>query len=1380
MIKNYLFKIFLLSVLLCQLFTKADAQYAIGGSAGTTLVNSVYWLTWDKNSAGSTLVSTPAGADAFDVINGTYVWQFSPTVRITAVLSNEVSSSGTPMLAYTPGQYSGDGLDLIYSGNNQPKPGSRGVGNSAVATPYGATVTFDIDIKVAILINGVYTDVVYPGMVIGDAESIDAGGEFISGNTPNSVAWQLLNKRTQGDAADIHYKMDLSNGGKSFKLYADLPPGNFGVQAVMFAHGARNLTNVSMKGSGVQAIAIGFVLPFDLTDAPATYGNAGHYMENFQITDYYPGDGTYAVVNYNTTPLVPFASVYIGANNVDPDGQPVYGVNANNDDNVGNNDESTFTPATLPDVKVNMAGNIVLTLPVTNTKGVPATLYGWIDFNGDGVFGPNELVSLTVPANTNNQTFTLTYPNSMFAGKLKVGTLYARFRVTTTTLVDDNATTIDERSTSFAADGEAEDYRFKDILGITISGSLVNDANGKADGAISGPAVQTINGSPLYAYLVDNTTSLIINKVVIGAGGTYSFANANNGNYTVAISANNVVIGGNLSSVAANLPNGWVPSGATFGINNAANSGLQTTTPNLQIPVSTPGNSLDVSGVNFGVNQIPVTVADGASTIAGAPATINVPANDSDPDGTLDVTKVLLIDPADNTKKTTVAIAGQGTYTVNTTTGAVTFTPLATYAGRSTISYTIKDNFGSESASALITVSVKPTGVADNDVTAIGTPVVTNVKLNDGPAASATTVTATNGTHGLTSVDASGKVTYSPVAGYIGTDTYTYTLTTIDGIVSDPITVTINIKPAGVNDAVTTPINTPVTTVVKDNDGPSGVGATVTATNGTHGITAVDASGNVTYTPVAGYIGKDTYTYTLTNSGSISDPITVTVSIKPVGVNDADATPVNTPVTTTVKANDGPSGVGTTVSPSNGAHGTTTADANGKVTYTPVAGYIGTDVYTYTLTTADGVVSSPITVTITIYAPSLTLTKVANNGGAKIGDIINYTLVVTNTGSVPLTNVTVADAGADPGSISPAVVPTLPAGSAATVTAKHTLTQADFFAGSFSNQASVTGNDPLGVLITKSKSDDPTTPAVDDPTKVILPPLPGAITVDKSGVFSADHINYVFYIKNTGQSIINSVTLTDAKLGLNIAVAVPIGGLLPGGAIFYSAQYTLSQADKDAGIVNNTASVNAVDAAGKTLTGSSSIAVPVAKSPTAVDDAAQTTVNTAVIIPILNNDNPGNSTFNLATIEIVSQPANGTVKINADGTVTYTPNPNYVGPDKFTYRLKDQFGFYTNVATVNITVLPDPNFLKIPNLFTPNGDGINDVFEIRGLDQYQQNNLSIVNRWGNEVYHSTHYQNTWTGDGLNEGTYYYTLKVKKTATSEEVVYKGYVTLMRSF
>lgn len=1382
MVKNYLFRIVLLFFLLCQLFDKAIAQYAIGGSAGTNLVNSVYWLTWDPTATGSTMISQPAGASATNIINGTYVWQFSPSVRITAIISNEVTSTGTAMLAYTPGQYSGDGLDLIYSGNNQPKPTSRGVSNSALSTPYGATVTFNLDVKVAILINNVWTDVVYPGMVIGDAESIDSGGEYISGDTPNTIAWQLLNKRTQGNVADIHYKMDLSNSGRSFKLYADLAPGNFGVQAVMFAHGARNINNLSMKASGIQAIAVGLVLPFDLTDDPLSYGGAGHYMENFQITDYYPGDGTYSVVNYNTTPLIPYASVYIGANNVDPDGQASYTVNADNDDATGNNDEATLTPASLPDVKVNQAGNIVINLPVTNAKPAPATLYGWIDFNGDGIFAANEVVSVTVPANTNNQTFTLTYPNSMFAGKLKVGTLYTRFRITTTNLLDDNSTAIDERSTSFAADGEAEDYRFKDIIGVTISGTLVNDANGRLDGAISGAGVQTIGGNALYAYLVDNNTSLIVNKVTIGPGGGYSFTNTNNGNYTVAISTNNVAVGGTLTSAAANLPAGWVASGGAYGTNNAANTGLQSGTPNLQIQVTTPGTSLDVSNVTLSVNQVPVATADAATTAIGQAVTITVPANDADADGTLDLTTVLLVDPADNLKKTSVMVPGQGTYVVNATTGAVTFTPVATFMGKATpISYTIKDNFGSESLPALISVMIKPVGVNDTDVTTVNTAVTTTVKTNDGTSGTNTTVTAAQGAHGLTTVDGTGKVTYTPVSGYFGTDTYSYTLTTTDGVVSDPVTVTISIKPAGVADAAITLINTPVKTAVTANDGPSGTGATVTATNGTHGLTSVDASGNVTYTPASNYIGKDTYTYTLTNGGVTSSPITVNVNIKPVGVNDSYATPVNTPVTNTVKGNDGASAIGTTVTPTNGAHGTTTVDATGTVTYTPATGYTGTDVYTYTLITTDGVVSDPITVTITVYASSMTLTKVANNGGTHIGDVINYTLVVTNTGTYTLTNVIVADAGADAGSISPAVIPSLAVGASVTVTANHTLTQADFLNGKYSNQASVSGTDQNGILITKPKSDDPATPAPDDPTVVILPPLQGAVSLSKSGIFTSNYITYTFNIKNTGQSVINTLTLTDTKLGLSsYAIAVPVGGLYPGKSVFFSTQYTLTQADKDAGIVNNTASASGVDGGGKTLTAGASVSVPVAKSPTAADDAAQTIINQPVIIPVLTNDNPGNSTFDPKTVEIVSQPANGTVTANIDGTITYTPNPGYNGPDKFTYRVKDMYGYYTNVATVTITQTLVAGALKVPNLFTPNGDGINDVFEIRGLERYQQSELSIVNRWGNEVYHNTRYQNTWTGDGLNEGTYYYTLKVRRTAASELEIYKGYVTLMRSF
>lgn len=210
MTKNYLFKIILLFVVLSGVFTRASAQYAIGGTADS-LAKAVYWLTWDP----AKMLSAPAGADATHIINGTYVWQFSPTVRITAIISNETLSGPNPaMIAYTPGLYARDGLNIMYSSNNLPEfGGSLGVPNCGMATTNGGTVTFDIDVKVAININGVYTDVVYPGMVIADAESIDSGptsgagpSEYISGTAPNAIKWQLLNKRRAGNAGDDHYK----------------------------------------------------------------------------------------------------------------------------------------------------------------------------------------------------------------------------------------------------------------------------------------------------------------------------------------------------------------------------------------------------------------------------------------------------------------------------------------------------------------------------------------------------------------------------------------------------------------------------------------------------------------------------------------------------------------------------------------------------------------------------------------------------------------------------------------------------------------------------------------------------------------------------------------------------------------------------------------------------------------------------------------------------------------------------------------------------------------------------------------------------------------------------------------------------------------------
>lgn len=102
----------------------------------------------------------------------------------------------------------------------------------------------------------------------------------------------------------------------------------------------------------------------------------------------------------------------------------------------------------------------------------------------------------------------------------------------------------------------------------------------------------------------------------------------------------------------------------------------------------------------------------------------------------------------------------------------------------------------------------------------------------------------------------------------------------------------------------------------------------------------------------------------------------------------------------------------------------------------------------------------------------------------------------------------------------------------------------------------------------------------------------------------------------------------------------------------------------------------------------------------------------------------------------------------------------------------------TNPANNTSTATKDIQGLNIPNVFTPNGDGINDTFEITGLSDYPDNELTIFNRWGNTIYHKQGYLNDWTGNGLNEGTYYYVLQVKDNSGQSET-YKGYLTLLRS-
>ena len=80
----------------------------------------------------------------------------------------------------------------------------------------------------------------------------------------------------------------------------------------------------------------------------------------------------------------------------------------------------------------------------------------------------------------------------------------------------------------------------------------------------------------------------------------------------------------------------------------------------------------------------------------------------------------------------------------------------------------------------------------------------------------------------------------------------------------------------------------------------------------------------------------------------------------------------------------------------------------------------------------------------------------------------------------------------------------------------------------------------------------------------------------------------------------------------------------------------------------------------------------------------------------------------------------------------------------------------------------------VPNVFTPNGDGKNDLFVIQNLEAFENAALRIYTRWGRLVYQSEKYINQWDGSGATDGTYFYILDVPLL----EKKYEGTVTILR--
>lgn len=104
----------------------------------------------------------------------------------------------------------------------------------------------------------------------------------------------------------------------------------------------------------------------------------------------------------------------------------------------------------------------------------------------------------------------------------------------------------------------------------------------------------------------------------------------------------------------------------------------------------------------------------------------------------------------------------------------------------------------------------------------------------------------------------------------------------------------------------------------------------------------------------------------------------------------------------------------------------------------------------------------------------------------------------------------------------------------------------------------------------------------------------------------------------------------------------------------------------------------------------------------------------------------------------------------------------------------------SNLCTASASILLDqPGTIEMPTGFTPNSDGKNDNFIIHGIEGYENNVLTIFNRWGNIVYQKENYNNQWNGynnkgSELPDGTYFAILEIK----TNDIILKGYVEMKR--
>lgn len=638
-------------------------------------------------------------------------------------------------------------------------------------------------------------------------------------------------------------------------------------------------------------------------------------------------------------------------------------------------------------------------------------------------------------------------------------------------------------------------------------------------------------------------------------------------------------------------------------------------------------------------NDPPVATDDHTSTAGNTPVTFDPRANDSDANGdSLSVTAVT--QPASN----------QGTVTFTST--SVTFTPDPAFRGLATFSYTVSDGKGgTDTAVAEVTVANRaPVAVADTATTPYRTDKLIDVLGNDtdpnNDPLTLSSVDATSAKGGAVSISG-GKANYSPAVGFSGTDTFTYQISDgSGGTATGTVTVTVgNAAPTAGAVTATTPYHTDATIDVLSHASDPNAGdqlSVIGATAPAHGTVVRNADGTITYSPVTGYSGPDSFDYTISdgNGGTATGTVTLTVQnaapvAKPVSVTAESNVPLVVPVPAGISD---PNGDTLTVTvDTQPAHGKAVVNPDNTVTYTPAAGYLGTDSFHYTVSDGKG-----------------------GTGGATVSlTVINSAPIARDDAAVTQTDtaVTVAVLAND----------TDPNGDALTVTG---------YTNGGHGAVTLVGGNPVYTPATGWYGTDSFTYTVEDPshasaTAVVTITVQNAnpIAVADTGVAQPGTPAVIEVLANdtdpnTGQTL-HVVSVTRPGKGTAVVSA-------DGKSVTYTPDPGTSGTDTFDYVVGD-------DAGG---TDTETVTITIAPLPVVNPENASAANGTATTVDVLANDTDPNG--KPLTLVSVAQPKHGSTKI-VDGKVVYTPEAGYAGPDTFTYLVRNAVGG-TSTGTVSVDV----------------------------------------------------------------------------------------------